>query len=154
MPVTVILVLLFTSSSYAAEGKAVLYSALFPGWGQFRVGHYGRGALFLGTEIVALTSLIIADIQYERAVEQYRRERGYYLTSTYIGDAEEHYLNMQEKWNSAEDLHVYRNVLAGAAAGIWAASMIDIIMNGGDREPPLSLEIKGNGFFVTRTFSF
>jgi hypothetical protein len=54
----------------AYAGENVWYSVFVPGWGQINSGHYGRGALFLSAELVSLTTLVIADIQYNRSVEQ------------------------------------------------------------------------------------
>ena len=111
--------LLVTSSPIeAADTGDVLYSVIFPGWGQIRSGRYGRGALLVSAEIITLTALMMADIQYDRTVEQYERARSFYLTSNYIGDAHYYYDTMNEKWDDAENLHKYRNIMVGAAIGI------------------------------------
>jgi hypothetical protein len=139
----------------AAETGDVIYSVLFPGWGQIRAGRYGRGALLVSAELIVLTGLMMTDIQYDRAVEQYDRARAFYLNAQYIGDARYYYDTMNEKWNDAEDLHTYRNILLGAAVGVWTIGIVDMMWGGGgDGGPPLSLDVSSHGFTVSKTFSF
>lgn len=150
-----VVMLIVTSSAADASGSGdVLYSVLFPGWGQIRAGKYGRGALLVSAEIISLTALLMTDIQYDRAVEQYERARAFYLTAQYIGDAHEYYDTMHEKWDDAENLHKYRNVLFGAAVGVWAIGIVDMLVGGDAEEPPVTLDITHDGFSVTKTFSF
>lgn len=151
---TTMLLLIVSTSADAADTGDLLYSVLFPGWGQVRAGRYGRGALLVSAEIIALTGLMMADIQYDRAVEQYDRARAFYLNAQYIGDARYHYDVMNEKWNDAEDIHTYRNILVGTAIGVWAVGIVDMMWGGGDDGPPLSLDVSSGGFVVSKTFSF
>ena len=95
-------------SLQAAGAENIWYSAFFPGWGQIRAGHYGKGSLFLSSELLALTALAITEVQYNRTVEQYERARNLYLTATYIGDARSSYDLMNSKWDDAESLQRYR----------------------------------------------
>ncbi len=138
----------------AAETGDVIYSVLFPGWGQIRAGRYGRGALLVSAELITLTGLMMADIQYDRAVEQYDRARAFYMNAQYVGDARHYYDTMNEKWNDAEDLHTYRNILLGTAIGVWAVGIVDMVWGGDDDGPPLSLDVSSGGFTVSKTFSF
>jgi len=141
-------------SPEARGGENVLYSAMVPGWGQVRVGHYGRGALFMSGEFVALTTLAIADIQYNRAVEQYDRAKASYLHATYIGDAVDEHALMHDRWNSAEDLNGIRRMTLYAAIGIWAVNVVDMIIFDSEGEPPLSISARSDGFLVTGSLSF
>jgi hypothetical protein len=147
-------ILLLTTAAEASGGDEIWYSVFFPGWGQVRAGRYGRGSLMAAAEIVTLTSLVMVNIQYDRTVEQYERARVFYLTSGYIGDIEHYYDEMKRKWDDADRLHTYRNVLAGAAVGIWAISLLDMVLFDDDDGPPLSLGIGRDGFTVAKTFSF
>ena len=153
--VLVVVVLLFSASSLqAAGGEGIWYSVLFPGWGQIRSGRYVRGSLLVSLELISLTSLVVANIQYNRAVEQYDRAKTNYLKASYVGDAYQSYNQMHEKWDDAERLNKYRKVLAGAALGVWAIGIADMLW-GKDTEPPnLSLEVRGEDFLITKTFSF
>jgi hypothetical protein len=140
--------------SDAAGAGDVLYSALFPGWGQMKAGRYGRGALLVSAEIVSLTALFMADIQYDRAVEQYDRARALYLSARYIGDARTSYDTMLDKWDDAENLHTYRTAFLGAAIGVWAIGIVDMMWGGGDGEPPVTLDVRSDGFIVAGSLSF
>jgi len=142
------------ASLEAYAGENVWYSVFVPGWGQVNSGHYGRGALFLSAELVSLTTLVIADIQYNRSVEQYDRAKASYLHATYIGDAAYEYESMHSRWNSANGLHGYRQAALYAAIGIWAVNIVDMILFDEKEEPPLSFEVRPGGFLVTGSLSF
>ncbi len=152
--VTVVLLIAASTAADASDSGDVLYSVLFPGWGQIRTGRYGRGALLVSAEIISLTALLVSDIQYDRAVDQYERARAFYLNAQYIGDAHKYYDIMHEKWDDAENLNNYRSVLFGTAVGVWAIGIIDMLVGGDAGEPPVTLDVTHDGFTVTKTFSF
>jgi hypothetical protein len=135
-------------------GENIWYSIFVPGWGQVQAGHYGRGALFLSAELVSLTTLAIADIQYNRSVEQYDRARASYLHASYIGDAVTEYNLMHSRWNSADELHGYRQAALYAAIGVWAVNIVDMVLFDAREEAPLSFEVRHGGFLVAKSFSF
>jgi len=108
----------------------------------------------MGAEIALLSGVIIANIQYDRSVEQYDNARKSFETSTYIGDAQNYYDIMEEKWESADRNDKYRKTLLGAAVGVWSLSMIDMILGRDPEEIPISLEVGDEGFLITKTFSF
>ena len=154
VPFLLVIAVSVLASTEAQSGENVWYSTLAPGWGQVRVGHYGRGALFLSGELVALTTLMIADIQYSRAVEQYDRAKASYLHATYIGDAAGEYTLMHERWDSANNLYGIRQTALYAAIGIWAVNVVDMILFDPEEKPPLSISARRDGFLVTGSFSF
>ncbi len=145
---------LAASAGEARAGENVWYSALFPGWGQSRAGDYGRAVLFAGSEVAALTVLVISDVQYDRAVEQYDRARAAYLGAAYVGDRVEQRAIMLSKWDDAEDLHRYRNVALGAAIGVWVVNVADRILFDAKSEPPVVLETRPGGFALAFVRSF
>ncbi len=138
----------------AAEKEDILASALFPGAGQIKCRRFGRGSLFVSLELVSLISLVMTDIQYNRAVEHYEDARSEYLSATYIEDARSSYREMNNKWNDAENINKYRKILAGTAVCVWAVSMADIIWGKDVDQPVISLELKDNGFLVCKELSF
>ncbi|MCD6380348.1 hypothetical protein J7M07_07900 [bacterium] len=80
--VMVLLILFFSSAGYSAPAEGIVYSALFPGWGQMKTGRYGRGTLFMGTEVIALAGIAIANIQYDRGLEAYERSIQFFRNAT------------------------------------------------------------------------
>jgi len=154
----VLFVLVIALSGIAATeafaGENALFSVLVPGWGQVRAGHYGRGSLFLGGELVALTTLVVSDIQYDRAVEQYDRAKAAYLNASYIGDAREQYDSMIEQWDRAEDMHGIRQKALYAAIGVWAVNVVDMILFDAKGDAPLTISARSDGFLVTGSLSF
>jgi len=154
VPFLLIIAVSTLASTEARSGENVWFSTLVPGWGQVRAGHYGRGALFMSGELVALTTLAIADIQYNRAVEQYDRAKASYLHATYIEDAAGEYALMHERWDSANDLYGIRQTALYAAIGIWAVNVVDMIFFGPEGEPLLSISARSDGFLVTGSLSF
>jgi len=154
MLVSIILILLTASVAPAAERGDVWYSILFPGLGQIKTGRYGRGSLLLSAEMLSLTALVISNVEYDRAVEQYDRARALYLNADYIGDARYNYDVMQQKWDDADRLDTYRKVFLGTAVGVWVLGAVDMLWGGDPENMPVSLEYKGKSFMVTKTFSF
>jgi hypothetical protein len=154
MVLATMIVLCGLASGEVRGGENIWYSTAVPGWGQMRAGHYGRGSLFMGGEIAALTTLMIADIQYHRAVEQYDRAKASYLHATYIGDAVDEYGVMHDRWDSAENLHGIRETALYAAIGIWAVNVLDMVLFDSKEEAPLSISARGDGFLVTGSLSF
>lgn len=148
------LLILSSSSVYASGGGNVWYSVVFPGWGQIKSARYGRGALLVSAEAISLAALLVTNIQYDRAVEQYDRAKTSYLSATYIGDANEYYERMSEKWDEAERLHKYRKILVGTAVGIWAIGIVDMLWGGDADRPSLSIEVGGDEFRVVKSITF
>lgn len=150
----VVIVLLMTSSPQADGSGDVWYSVVFPGWGQMRSGRYGRGATFLTLGVVSLTGLFMSEVQYNRAVEDYEIGRANYLNATYIGDAVSWYDQMNAKWDDAESLHTYRQVFLYSYLGVWAINVIDMLVGPEAKQPPITMTVDGDGFYVTKTFTF
>ncbi len=154
IPVIMAVLILSSTAAVASDTGSKLYSVAFPGWGQMKSGRFGRGALFMGLEILNLTALAMTEIQYNRAVDQYESARASFLAADYIGDIERYYSRMNMKWDEADKYHKYRNTLLGTAVGIWAISIVDMMFGGEADPPPLSLEVGSGSFLVTGTVSF
>jgi hypothetical protein len=155
--VTILCTLVLVTVSLACGASAsekIIYSALYPGWGQIRSGEYGRGMAFAGGELLALVGLFISDLQYSRAVEDYDAAKAAYLAADYIGDAQYSYDKMMEKWDHSENLQTYRNAFLGAAIGIWVINIVDMAIGEGEEPPGLSLRVDNGAFFVTKGFAF
>jgi hypothetical protein len=155
--ITMLCILMLVLLSFPCETSAsekIIYSAIYPGWGQIRAGEYGRGMIFAGGELLSLVGLFISDLQYSRAVDDYDAARAAYFATDYIGDAEYYYDRMREKWDDAENLHTYRNTFLGAAIGIWVINIVDMAIGEGEQPPGLSLSVDNGAFFVTKGFAF
>jgi hypothetical protein len=138
----------------AAETKHVVYSAIFPGLGQFSSGRYTRGTILMGAEIISLVSLALVDIQYDRQVEAYDRAKLSYENATYIGDAESYYNDMLDSKDSADNYNTYRKALAGAAVGVWVVNVADMLWGKDAGVPLVSMEVRRDGFMIAKNFSF
>ncbi len=142
----------FTSNGYCRENT--YYSVIFPGWGQMRDGRYGKGTMFMGAELVLLTGVLMSNIQYDRDVEQYEDAAASFRNATYIGDKLYYHQQMMDRWDDADRMDTYRKLLAGAAAGVWIINIVDMIWSEDRRVKPVSLDIKEDGFLITKSFSF
>ena len=138
----------------AAEAEDVIYSVLFPGLGQIRAGRYTRGTVLLGVELVSLGAIAVTNLQYDRKIEAYERSRILYESATYIGDASSYHADMVDAWEEADDLHGYRKVLIGTAIGVWAIGVADMIWGPDAENPPVTMEVRNDGFLVCKNFSF
>jgi len=152
--VLILFILLFSSIADCATEEEIVYSAIFPGWGQIKSGRYGRGTLFMAMEVVALTGIVVANIQYDRDIEALESSRALFENATYIGDAQYYNDQMKKNWEDADRMNTYRTVLTGAAIGIWSLSMIDMIWGDDPENIPISMKINKNEFFITKSFKF
>jgi len=152
--ILIVLAMTVSSAANAADTENLYYSMLFPGWGQIRSGHYGKGALLMGAELVSLVSIVITQVQYNRAVEQYDKAKSLYLRADYIGDAVDNYNLMLSKWDDAERLYGYRKALIGAAVGVYLINIVDMAFFSDEDRTPLAISVNEGGFLVTTGFSF
>lgn len=152
--ILVMLAVMIGSTAEASENENLYYSILLPGWGQLRTGHYGKGSIFMGAELVSLLSIVVTQVQYNRAVEQYDRAKNFYLNASYIGDAVDNYNLMLRKWDDAERLYKYRKAFIGAAIGVYVINVVDMALFSREERAPLNLTLKDGGFLLTTGFSF
>ena len=154
--VTVLLALLLLPSVTAAaeRNEDVIKSVVFPGWGQFSTGRYTRGAVMMGTALVSIAVISGFTMQYNRHIDSYEEAQRGYEQAAYIGDAVDYYSQMTDSWNDADDIYGYRNIAIGVLAGMYVWSIIDITLGPEASVPPVSMEIRPDGFMVVKTFSF
>lgn len=152
--ILVVLVAMASTAASAADAEDVARSVLFPGWGQYATGRYARGTLMMGAGLVTLAAIGGVTLQYDRYVDSYESARRSYLSSSYVGDAEDFYRSMTDNWRRADDMHGYRNALLGAYAAVWAWSVIDMLAFEGPAEHPLAVEVEPDGFRLVGSFSF
>ncbi len=154
--VTVLLALLLLPSLAAAaeRNEDVIKSVVFPGWGQFSTGRYTRGAVMMGTALVSIAVISGFTLQYNRHIDSYEEAQRGYAQAAYIGDAVEYYSQMTDSWNDADDIYGYRNIAIGVLAGMYVWSILDITLGPEASVPPVSMEIRPDGFMVVKTFSF
>jgi hypothetical protein len=96
----------------------------------------------------------MANIQYDRNVEQYDRARISFENATYIEDARYYHSLMKDKWENADQMDTYRKALVGAAVGIWSLSVIDMLWGRDPDEIPISMEVSSDRFLISKTFRF
>jgi hypothetical protein len=154
--VTVLIALLLLPSvaSASERNEDVIKSVVFPGWGQFSTGRYTRGAVMMGTALVSIVAISGLTLQYNRHIDSYEEAQRGYAQATYIGDAVEYYSQMTDSWNDADDIYGYRNIAIGVLAGMYVWSILDITLGPEASVPPVSMEIRPDGFMVVKTFSF
>jgi hypothetical protein len=129
-----------------AEAEQVVRSIVFPGWGQYHAGRYTRGTIMMGSAIVTLAAIGGTTLQYNRFVDSYEQAQREYLTSTYIGDARDNYNAMTDRWHDADQMHQYRSILIGVAAGLWVWSALDMAFGPEASRPPIALEPAPDGW--------
>lgn len=108
----------------------------------------------MGSAIVTLAAIGGTTLQYNRFVDSYEQAQRGYQTATYIGDARDYYSQMTASWNDADDVHGYRSVLLGVAAGLWLWSAFDMAFGPETSRPPISLEPAQGGWRVALTIPF
>jgi hypothetical protein len=92
-------------------GRALWRSMIIPGWGQFHKRKAAKGVIFLTTEIAAISGLAFCEIQRS---DNWRKS----TETTNVAITKE-YRNRADSWE------LRRNILAGAAAGIYLWNVLD-----------------------------
>ncbi len=154
--VAAVLVAMILSSPVSAADRTeeIIKSCLLPGWGQISAGRYTRGTVMMGVAIVTFGAIGGLTLQYNRHVDSYEQAAKGYSQATYIGDAESYYSRMTDSWNDADDAYGYRNVALGVLAGMYLWSILDMTLGPEASTPPVSLEIRKDGFMVAGTLRF
>lgn len=96
------------SNKYGAEAP---FLSIIPGAGQFYKQQYVRGALLLGSEVLAVGSIVYFQNRYNYDIKCSKE--------TPILDLEIEYNKM------AQQQAMYRNIAIGAAAAIWVWNILD-----------------------------
>lgn len=154
MAIVVAVLILVPHGAAGADAEDIVRSVVFPGWGQFNSGRYTRGTIMMGSAIVALAAIGATTLQYNRFVDSYEDARLGYLTATYVGDAREYHASMTADWDDADEMHRYRSILIGVAAGLWAWSALDMAFGPQAHRPPVALEPVPGGMRVALSISF
>ncbi|MBD3178695.1 MAG: hypothetical protein GF417_03335 [Candidatus Latescibacteria bacterium] len=155
--ISALLLIFIFAAGIATDGlcrENTYYSVLFPGWGQMKDGRYGKGTLFMGAELVLLTGVLMSNIQYDRDVDQYEEASAAFRSATYIGDKLNYNRQMMDRWDDADRMDTYRKVLAGAAVGVWLLNIADMVWSEDQKVKPVTLDVREDGFLVTKSFSF
>ncbi len=148
------LVLLTSAASAAERTEDVIKSCVFPGWGQFSTGRYTRGSIMMGTSLLTLGVIGGLTLQYNRHIDSYEDASKGYAQATYIGEAAEYYAAMEQSWSDADNTYKYRNIGFGVLAGMYIWSILDITLGPEAKIPPVSMEIRPDGFMLVKNFSF
>lgn len=142
------------SASPGSCSENIYYSILFPGWGQMKDCRYTRGTLFMSAEIILLTGVLMSNIQYDRDVDQYEDAEISFRNATYIEDKLYYHGQMMDRWEDADNMNTYRKLLAGAAIGVWVVNIADMVWGDDQNADMVSLDVREDGFLVTKSFSF
>ncbi len=105
--------------------EAVLRS-LVPGLGQFYAGRPKAGQIAFVSGLVAATGLLVAEHSYEKALFTLAAYKVLYDDP--LADPEEILLvraALDDQEETARTTRTTRNVMAGIAAGVWAANLVD-----------------------------
>lgn len=102
------------SNKYGPEATLL---SIIPGGGQFYKQQYVRGALFLGSEVLAVGSIIYFQNRYNYDMKCSKE--------TPILDLEIEYNKM------AQQQAMYRNIAIGAAAAVWVWNILDAALANG-----------------------
>ena len=102
------------TNKYGAETALM---SIIPGGGQFYKQQYVRGALFLGSEVLAVGSMIYFQDRYNYDMKCSK---------------ETPILDLQIEYNKmAQQQAMYRNIAIGAAAAIWVWNILDATLSSG-----------------------
>jgi hypothetical protein len=105
--------------------KALLRSAIFPGWGQHYSEKHVLGNIFMLSEIVALAGIMISDLVYDHRISDYHDVRKEYENAITL-EGIEHYRNrMNDQYSKVENARDVREKFIYASIGIWMLNILD-----------------------------
>ena len=147
-----------------------IINVLVPGRGQAQSGHYTKAALLGGAGVASYVGLYATQINYNRSVEEFDRQKATYLgfRSTLssggvvsLSEINSTFDSMTEAFDQSESRYTTRNVFIGALAVVYTLNFIDLIRSEDDTGeldksavPSMSLRVEPDAVMVIRTFSF
>lgn len=159
---------LILSIAVPASADSLILPILLPGLGQAQNGHYGKASVLGTAAFVSWIGLFATQINYSRTVDRYEAEKRNYLAyedqlengdPVYIGDIDATYASMSDAYEQAEDDEKWRNMFVGALVVTYGINLLDLLLADEDtgeveRAPDTSLEWRGDGMRLVRTFRF
>lgn len=165
--ITVIAILFICLAAVCTQAGTVdsslLRSLLFPGSGQAHEGHYTRAALFAAGGIIGGVGVFISQVHYNRAVEDYERERaGYAALADKIDDGalvhyeeiSSTYSAMQTAYDQADTRYAWRNFFLGTLITAYTLNLVDILMHPGESGNSVSMDVDGDSVRFVKTINF
>ena len=119
---------LFIRLSPKTRFKATLRSTLFPGWGQNYLNKKFKGGVISLTMIGLTLSSIVADAQYDRAVDRYKRTLRDYEAAKKEEERSALRLKALDREDKADDAYNRRNTLLWVTGALWAYNILDAII--------------------------
>jgi hypothetical protein len=133
--------LLTIQANRRTPSRAALRSLVMPGLGQFYSGSRFRGVVFLTAETAALAFAGYAHLRYEDAndeAEFYRQQQALQVRRGDAAGAEESVRAFRGAVSDRDDHYELRNGALAAAAAVWAFSLADVLLFGGEDHVKLS----------------
>ena len=111
------------------RGRAVLRSAVVPGWGQRYLGRDREGSLFFFGAAAVGAAAGYAHSRYASAMDDYEERRDAYAVAEGVEEIRGAYLAMEDSYREVRDRRDRRNALLWTGAVIWAAGVVDALLN-------------------------
>ena len=120
--------------SRKSTARALLRSAVIPGWGQIYRGSKGKGALFLVGSCGAAAAFGSLASRYQDKVDDFDARRHEYERATSLDQIETRYAAMARASARADDAWSDRRIALGALAGIYSLNLLDLLFFQGGGE--------------------
>lgn len=105
--------------------KAILRSALLPGWGQFYSGRKTAGILYGLSGLSSAAAAVLANSNYQKIVDDLEDAKGRYMSATAIEDIERYGAEMDVYNKDADRAFTFRQVTLGLLIAVWAYNILD-----------------------------
>ena len=165
LAVVAMLVLLPTQAA-AGEAGVVIRSMLLPGSGQAQQGNYKKAAIFAGAFVGSAFGLIVSQVYYNQAVDNYRLNRDTYLSFPdrlmggeiiSINEINQTYADMNSHFDVATDREQVRDFFVVALVTVYVVNIVDVLISPPhDPETARNIQIEASpeGVFLTKSFRF
>lgn len=106
---------------------AGLRSLVVPGWGQFYTEQPARGTIYLTAAAAAGVVLALAQQRYQQRLDDYRAADERYLGASTVDAINAAFLERAAASRKVDDAYSTRQIVLGAAAGVWGLAVLDAV---------------------------
>ena len=110
--------------------KAFMKSLLLPGWGQKYSDHSARAIIYPMLQIASIGGAFWANHKYNSAVDDYEPLQIDYLNAISEYEIKNAWTIMQNKYDDIDNWEKKRNIMIGAAVGLWLWNACDAFLFG------------------------
>lgn len=112
-----------------SKNKALLFSSLFPGLGQWYSEKPVKGLLMNIIAIGSISTSFITNNTISEYKAEYKSLQSEYRNSTSVTEINSSYEKLKDKFDKLEQMQNIRNIFIGVSISVYIASIVDVYFN-------------------------